>query len=107
MKMVTKSTIAGVVVGGLILLYVPFFFALVGAPIGYYVTKESVKRLLNENGKKDPYIENAEKKNEARKLISNAVKNKEISREKAEELLINLETNKITPDSIKAMFGEL
>jgi len=35
------------------------------------------------------------------------VKNKEISREKAEELLINLETKKISPESIKAMFGEL
>jgi hypothetical protein len=35
------------------------------------------------------------------------VKNKEISREKAEELLRDLETNKITPNSIKAMFGEL
>jgi len=35
------------------------------------------------------------------------VKTKEISREKAEELLINLETNKISPESIKAMFGEL
>jgi hypothetical protein len=35
------------------------------------------------------------------------VKNKEISREKAEGLLINLENNRITPDSIKAMFSEL
>ncbi len=32
-----------------------------------------------------------EKKTNAKKLISNAVKNKEISREKAEELLINLD----------------
>ena len=46
-------------------------------------------------------------KHEAQKLISTAVKTKEISREKAEELLINLETNKISPESIKAMFGEL
>jgi hypothetical protein len=46
-------------------------------------------------------------KNEARKHISTAVKNKTITIEKAEELLRDLETGKITPNSIKAIFGEL
>jgi Lhr-like helicase len=74
------------------------------------VAKE-ITEWINNRKRTIVFVEDRENKERAitnaQKLISSAVKNKEISREKAEELLINLETGKITPESIKAMFGEL
>jgi len=67
----------------------------------------SMLKKVNENIYKCNNFVRMHSLSEARKLISSAVKNNEITPEKAEELLINLESNKISPESIKALFGRL
>jgi len=88
--------LVGAVIGGIVALgFTPILLIVFGSAIFSFVAVKIVIKANRTEG------------TDAQKLISIAVKNKEISREKAEELLINLESNKITPDSIKAMFGEL
>ena len=104
--MVKKSEAVGAA-GGVVLLLITPGGPLVAIPTafigGYAIHHASNWLIFKEYNEHNECEENL---TDAKKLISTAVKNNEISRQKAEELLINLENNKITPDSIKAMFGE-